>query len=84
MERSVGIVVHRRSAEALEFARQVIAWLAVRHIVVRLDSEAAVKLGHPTLTCPPEGWKTVEFVITLGGLTYGLLLLGLGALGREE
>ncbi|HLV80450.1 MAG TPA: NAD(+)/NADH kinase [Chthonomonadaceae bacterium] len=67
MERSVGIVVHRRSEEALEFARQVIAWLFERHIAVRLDSEAAVKLGHPTLVCPPEGWKTVEFVITLGG-----------------
>jgi NAD+ kinase len=34
---------------------------------VRLDGEAAVKLGHPTLVCPSEGWKTVEFVITLGG-----------------
>lgn len=67
MERTVGLVVHRSRPEALAFAVEVIAWLEARGIAVLLDAETAQKLKRPTLTCAPDGWQSVAFIITLGG-----------------
>ena len=67
MERSVGLVVHRSRPEAIAFAVEVIAWLEARGITALLDAETAQKLNRPTLTCSPEGWQAVAFIVTLGG-----------------
>jgi NAD+ kinase len=67
MERSVGLVVHRTRPEALAFAIEVIGWLESRGIKTLLDPETALKLDRPTLTCSPEGWQSVAFIVTLGG-----------------
>ena len=67
MERSVGLVVHRSRPEALAFAVEVIAWLEARGITALLDADTAQKLNRPTLTCAPEGWQSVAFIVTLGG-----------------
>src|SRR5580698_1444212 len=67
MERSVGLVVHPSRPEALAFAVEVIAWLEARGITALVDAETAQKLNRPTLTCAPEGWQAVSFIVTLGG-----------------
>ena len=67
MERSVGLVVHPSRPEAMAFAIEVIAWLEARGIKALLDAGTALKLNRPTLTCSPEGWQSVAFIVTLGG-----------------
>ncbi len=66
-KRVVGILAHRTRLEALEFAEKVIEWLEVRDIEVRLDRDAADKLGKTGLASADSVWREVEFIITLGG-----------------
>lgn len=67
MERYVGLVVHPSRPEAMALAVEVIVWLEARGITALLDAETAQKLNRPTLTCSPEGWQSVAFIVTLGG-----------------
>lgn len=67
MERTVGLVVHPTRLEAIAFAVEVIAWLEARGVTALLDADTAQKLNRPTLTCAPEGWQSVSFIVTLGG-----------------
>lgn len=67
MERTIGLVVHRSKAEALDFAAQVIVWLEQRGFSVRCDEQTAQRLGRPTLTCGTEGMEGAELLLTLGG-----------------
>ncbi|HZO91189.1 MAG TPA: NAD(+)/NADH kinase [Chthonomonadaceae bacterium] len=67
MGSSVGIVVHRTSREAAQFAQQVIAWLQERGISVCLDSESALRMGQSVAGCRISDLKQVRFIITLGG-----------------
>ncbi len=67
MERNVGLVVHRTRPEAMAFAVEVIEWLEARGINALLDAETAQKLHRPTLSCSPEGFQAVSFIVTLGG-----------------
>jgi len=67
MQRTVGLVVHPNRPEALAFAVEVIAWLEERGITALLDASTAQKLNRPTLTCAPDEWQSVTFIVTLGG-----------------
>jgi NAD+ kinase len=67
MGQSVGIVVHRTRAEALQCAQQVIVWLQARGVTVCLDTISAQRLERPELECPPNDLNTTTFLITLGG-----------------
>ena len=55
-KRVVGILAHRTRLEALEFAEKVIEWLEVRDIEVRLDRDAADKLGKTGLASADSVW----------------------------
>lgn len=88
MERSVGIVVHPKNEAAHKTAQEVVAYLQERGVAVRLEPDAAERLGQTALACAPEDFCSVGFVLTLGGdgtilkaarrvAPYGIPILGI-------
>ncbi len=67
MKQRVGIVVHRTNPKAMEFAKEVIAWLEQRSIGVVLEERMAARLERFQLVGLPELMSEVVCVISLGG-----------------
>jgi NAD+ kinase len=63
----VGLIINRAKGQALQFAQEVIAYLAGRGVEVRVEREAAPMMGRNDLACDESGLGRMELLITLGG-----------------
>lgn len=63
----VGLVVNTSKREALDYARQVIAWLDGRGVSVRVDERGAAALCRNDLAADSSLMVATDLIITLGG-----------------
>jgi NAD+ kinase len=78
---TVGVVVKRERAQAIELARELIGWLQERRITALVDAANAAKLGCKNGLSPADMVAAAEMIVVLGG---DGSLLGVARLMRER
>lgn len=65
--KKIGLLVNRTKPDAIEFARDVVAYLTERGCEVKVEQEIAREIDCAKCSCPEEELGDTELLITLGG-----------------
>ncbi|MFI5364634.1 MAG: NAD(+)/NADH kinase, partial [Candidatus Binatia bacterium] len=65
--RSVGIVVKRNRAQAVELARELVGWLSRHDLAALIEADGAAPAAAATTVSKPEMIARADLIVVLGG-----------------